>query len=102
MSAFTETTHDNSAVCEQKSVAVATERIRLSTAIKHSDGNPVVRVGKLYITGMERFDEVSIIDKEGYITGHISMRKLDRLGNGNWAKPDPTKSTMMNTRTVYE
>jgi hypothetical protein len=55
---------------------------------------PVIRVcigrQQVYITGFTSVDqvasaEVSLISAEGGITGHVSMRHLDRLGNANHA-----------------
>lgn len=60
---------------------------RYSTALKHANGNPTVRVGELYIVGgFTRLTEVSVLDGDGKYGGYIILGHLDRLGNGNHAK----------------
>ena len=60
---------------------------KFDTAVKHSNGEPVLRVGDLYISGLAALTEAEIINPDKYITGHITMRKLNELGNANHAKP---------------
>lgn len=62
---------------------------RYSTAKEHAAGRPIVRVGSgsssIYIVGMHEIDEVAIIAADGSITGNVTMKHLDRLGNANHA-----------------
>lgn len=63
--------------------------------------SPVIRVNvgkeQFYISGFGSFDQlsmadVSLISADGCITGHITMRNLDRLGNANFATPSTSTS----------
>lgn len=58
--------------------------------MKYSDGEPIARIGDLYIVGIDPMTEISIIRNDGCITGFINMRQLDRLQNGNYATPVDT------------
>ena len=64
---------------------------RYGIAKENSNGQPILRVGTgagtLYITGLDSIDEICILanDGKGSITGNITMKHLDRLGNGNHA-----------------
>jgi hypothetical protein len=63
-----------------------------SAALAAAKGGPILRVGKLYIVGIEADDEIALIagsdagKSAGTITGHVTASHLDRLGNANWAK----------------
>lgn len=58
---------------------------KYSTAQKNADGQPVARIGDLYIAGVSSVDEVSVIATDGAITAHVTLAHLDRLGNANYA-----------------
>lgn len=64
---------------------------RYGIAKEQANGQPILRVGcgknTLYIVGLDSIDELCVLanDGNGAITGHITMKHLDRLGNGNWA-----------------
>jgi len=88
MSAFTETTHDNSAVCEQKSVAVATERIRLSTAIKQATSKQDFGVSGVSDSGKWHF----CIAADGH--GRTS-RTIEYLRSQIW-------STLIDTKSLHD
>lgn len=61
---------------------------RLSTAQKHSGGNPIVRVGNLYMVGdIQPLTEIALLSPDGYYAGHVTAHHLDRLGNANHAEP---------------
>ena len=61
---------------------------KLSTARKNANGGPIVQCGDFYIVGMEPLQSCSIINpNSGHTVAHISMSKLECLGNGNWATP---------------
>ncbi len=67
---------------------------RLSTAQRHSDGRPVIRVGNLYIAGqIHSLTEIALLSADGYYAGHITAGHLDRLGNANHAE---TKQAIKN------
>jgi len=57
------------------------------TAKKHAAGKPVLKVGDLYIVGIERLTSIDLIREDGTHTATITASKLDKLGNGNWAEP---------------
>jgi hypothetical protein len=69
----------------QRGIKMAEAYRKYSTAKKNAEGQPVIRVSDLYISGVSEIDEISVIAPEGSITAHITMRHLDRLGNGNYA-----------------
>jgi hypothetical protein len=56
-----------------------------------ASGKPYLRIGfgkaTIYVVGLDDLglDEVALIAAGGMITGHITTRHLDRLGNGNHA-----------------
>ena len=56
---------------------------RLKKAQEVANGSPVVQCGEFYIVGMAPFSEARIIDPEGYVTGNVTMLKLETLGNVN-------------------
>jgi len=63
-----------------------------ASAARQAAGNaPYLRVGMgsktLYVVGLDNLglDEVAIVAPGGTITGHVTMRHLDRLGNANHA-----------------
>jgi hypothetical protein len=69
---------------------------KLSTAAQHAQpGEPIVRVGDLYVVGMtSTTDEIAVLRHEpsrfaerGCWTyaGHVNVGHLERLGNANWA-----------------
>lgn len=71
---------------------------KFSTAKAAADGQPIIRISNggdhLYVVmdgddniGV-RLTEVGVISPTGYITGHVSLGHLDRLGNANHAKTD--------------
>lgn len=77
---------------------------KYSSAKKAAEGTPVVRISDVrdwreavYIAGASEVDEISVISADGGITGHITMRHLDRLGNGNYAV-----ATQPITENAYE
>jgi hypothetical protein len=68
------------------------KRIRAAKAA--SKGLPILRVGvgrgALFIVGFNDMEdakrtEITVLAPNGWIAGHINMRHLDRLGNGNFA-----------------
>lgn len=77
---------------------------KLSTARRSvgAQDAPVVRVGDLYIAGVDSLTSVALISPDGPITGEITLRHLDRLGNGNHAIEAPQAPTRRYTfeRTV--
>lgn len=68
---------------------------RYSAAKKAANGLPIIRFGsgknEIYLVseGIDlvglKISEISLIAPDGYITGHITLSHLDRLGNGNHA-----------------
>jgi hypothetical protein len=59
---------------------------KYGTAKKKADGLPVVRIADLYIAGVTAMDEITIFPPDHDAgSAHITMRHLDRLGNGNHA-----------------
>ena len=71
---------------------------RLSAALKASNGNPILRVGDLYIVG--DINELTSIDlmetnpEKGSATysACVTCGHLDRLGNANWATAGKTNN----------
>ena len=78
MSAFTETTHDNSAVCEQKSAAAAAERVRLSSATKQATSKQDFAIAGVSESGKWHF----CIAADGH--GRTS-KTIDYLRSRNWS-----------------
>jgi hypothetical protein len=67
---------------------------RYGAARKAAEGQPIIRVGKLYIVGIDALTEIAVINSVGTLAGWVTARHLDRLGNANWAKTsDPCPST---------
>jgi len=56
-----------------------------ATAKEKANGEPVVRVGNLYIVGdIKAYTEISIVDSEtGVLTGWVSVGHLSGAGNVN-------------------
>lgn len=63
-------------------------------AKKAANGQPVLRVGDLFIVGATRensaVEEICLINVNGAITGSVTFRHLDRLGNANHAEAKRT------------
>ena len=61
---------------------------RYSSAAKAAKSEPIIRIGKFYITGIDRFGTTAIdlIAGTGHICGSISVKSLNRLGNANHIK----------------
>lgn len=60
-----------------------------SAAQEAANGKPILRIGQaLHIVGCDDLGltEIAIISPSGSVSGHITMRHLNRLGNGNYAK----------------
>jgi len=64
---------------------------KYSTARANIDyqGDIIVRVGNLFIVGADTLTSLEIIEPDGRVWGHVTTRHLQRLGNANWATPDP-------------
>lgn len=62
---------------------------RYGAAIKAAQGQPIVRVGNLYIVGVDSITEVALICPKGGVAGNVTLRHLDRLGNANHAVRAP-------------
>lgn len=65
---------------------------RYSAAQKEANGQPIIRIGDVFVVGVKietgHCVEISIIDGvSGQITGSVTARHLDRLGNANHAEP---------------
>jgi hypothetical protein len=65
----------------------------INAARKAANGMPLIRVGKLYIvTGQDlvgtSLTEIAVVSPTGKLTGYVTARHLDRLGNANWATPE--------------
>ena len=62
---------------------------RFSAAKAAALGNPILRIGDLFLVGISTVDKygvsIDLIDAKGTITGSITARHLDRIGNGNHA-----------------
>lgn len=63
---------------------------RFSTARKVAKGEPILRIGhQLYVVGITKADgfltEIDLINGDGSVTGSVTARHLDRLGNANHA-----------------
>lgn len=62
---------------------------RFSTAKKAAKGQPILVVGDIFIVGVTKEEgfltEISILNGEGSVTGTVTARHLDRLGNANHA-----------------
>jgi hypothetical protein len=59
---------------------------KYSTAKAKAQGQTVVRVADVYLTGVTALDEITLLSPApGSGSAHITMRHLDRLGNGNYA-----------------
>jgi hypothetical protein len=60
-------------------------------ARKHANGGPVIRVGYIYIAAPERdlsdlgMTSIELLNSSGGITGGVTLKHLERLGNANWA-----------------
>lgn len=71
---------------------------RFSAALKASNGNPIIRVGDLYIVG--DINELTSIDLmetnpekgSASYSAHVTCGHLDRLGNANCATPRETNN----------
>ena len=80
---------------------------RYNTARKAAGDSPILRIGNvktpLYIPTDDPLLEVSIIAPDGTITGNVTLRHLDRLGNANHATGHPhwsrTPRKVWNTTT---
>lgn len=66
---------------------------KFSTAKKRSGGRPIIKVGDFYIVGAGSSTQIAVLDPHGLYCGHVSAKKLDRLGNANWAKRDKEHQT---------
>ena len=62
---------------------------RYSAARKAAASEPIIKVGDLFIVGVTEANgyltEISLISGSGTITGSVTARHLDRLGNANHA-----------------
>jgi len=59
---------------------------KYSTAKAKANGKPIVKIGELYIIGINSSTQCQLIDTKIDIhSGHIGMKHLNRLGNANWA-----------------
>ncbi len=61
---------------------------KLSTAKAFAKGGPVLRVGDLYVSSddaVPSYTSVDLIATDGHISGTVTIRHLERLGNANWA-----------------
>ena len=57
------------------------------SAKKQARNRPVIQIGPIFVVGnWESLDSVSIIGPDNMITSHITLRSLDKLGNGNHAR----------------
>lgn len=63
---------------------------RYSAAKKAANGEPIIRVGNLFLVGVTVADaygvSIDLLNGKGQITGSITARHLDRIGNGNHAE----------------
>jgi len=75
---------------------------RYSAAKKAANGEPIIRVGDVYLVGVTKnaghCTEIAIMSGEGRITGTVTARNLDRLGNANWAVADPAHLSVSGVR----
>lgn len=65
-----------------------------SRARKFAGDYPIIQIGRQYLVAScdlidLKLTEVSLLDPTGGIVGHITFEHLNRLGNGNYAMPDP-------------
>ena len=64
---------------------------KLSTAEKHANGKPIIKVGDLFIVGgIDRLTELAILSPDCFYGGYITAGHLNRLGNGNHAEAKRT------------
>lgn len=56
-----------------------------TVAKREAKGTPIVKVGKFYVIGIAKLDEIAIVENGSY-KGIVTAGHLNRLGNANWAE----------------
>ncbi len=65
----------------------AYKRYGKAREVARANGGVVITVGNLHIVGnISDLTSISICDTDaGYVTGHVNVGHLRKLGNANWA-----------------
>jgi len=75
---------------------------RFSAAKQAANGQPIIRIGDTYLVGVTidggYMTEISLIAPDGHISGNVTVRHLDRLGNANHATASDRYNNVGNWR----
>ena len=64
----------------------------LLNADKAANGKPILRIGDLYIVGIDEFTVIDLINEAGTTSATLTCKHFNRLGNANWAKENKTNN----------